>query len=114
MVHHALQIRLRAIEHAEVVEWASTTEPLAWNRHPRTGRLQHLERRAARGRGEIVVEGVGPENHFTSAPPVLLSRRRHICRARPFCEALKSEPGHLPLRRKVKRALHHGGHARKA
>ena len=85
MVHHRLQIRLRAIEHAEIVERASAAEPLARNGHAHTGRLQHLERRAARLRVEIVVEGVGPEHDLAPCRrPSCCPGARHVRASAPI------------------------------
>ena len=57
------QIRLRAIEQAEVVQRTTATERASRNRHGKTGGLEDLERRPAGFGMKGVVERVDPQDH---------------------------------------------------
>ena len=57
---------LGRVEHAPVVERAPAAERTRRNGDPPARRLQHLRRGDRRTRPEIVVEGVGPQQHRTA------------------------------------------------
>src|SRR5712692_4717370 len=67
-----LQILLSLVEHAEIIERATTAEMLPGNDRIAARRNEHLQRGAARFRVKIIIEGVRPQNNLA---PLALDRR---------------------------------------
>src|SRR5688572_6567017 len=79
MIHHSLQVSLRAVEHAEVVKWTAAAETRARNGHAHARGAQHIERCATRRWMKVIVEGIRPENHVSRRRPRrFVARRWHI------------------------------------
>ncbi len=114
-----LQVRLRPVQHAEVVVRPATAQAFLRQLDARAGGLKHARGRQRALRPEIIREGVGKQHHRVAAPHAAFARRaapgalqrielgaetaRRELRQGPF----DRNPGnHFERRRKNRRARH--------
>jgi hypothetical protein len=87
---------LRAVEHAEVVEWTATTEIGLGKDDVISGGFEDVDRGFGGRRQEIVIEGVGPEKNQRSVRTARIGVGSTALK--PGSESFRGEGGNAALR----------------